>query len=63
MDNCGDLPCFRAPGVTVSCWHFPSLKQRLKFLFTGKLWFYCIADSHPPISLAVDMPDALKSRE
>lgn len=53
---CGDLPCFKGPGQAISCWYFPSWKDRLRFLFTGRMWFWALTDSHPPISLLVKSP-------
>ena len=55
-ESCGDLPCFRAVGIAISCWSFPSIKQRIRFLFTGKIWFTVIGLGHPPIALSVLKP-------
>lgn len=61
--TCGDLPCFRDTGIAISCWSFPSISQRLRFLFTGKLWFTVLSNGHPPITLAVLKPaDQLVAR-
>jgi hypothetical protein len=59
-DSCGDLHCYRAPGVAISCWQFPSWRERLKFLLTGKVWLYCLQDWHPPVSLSVHKPELPK---
>jgi hypothetical protein len=56
-DDCGNLPCFRSPlAPTVSCWQF-SLRQRLRLLFTGKLWLMVLMQGHPPVGLRVEKPE------
>ena len=54
----GSLPCYRAPNVAVSCWRFP-LRARIRFLFTGDIWFVAVANGHPPIGLTVYEPDEI----
>ena len=62
-ESCGDLPCFRDVGIAISCWSFPSIKQRIRFLFTGQIWFTVIGSGHPPIALGIIKPvDQLKAR-
>ena len=39
----------------ISCWHL-SFWERLKLLFTGRLWFSVIGNAQPPIWLGVDCP-------
>lgn len=50
------LPCFKSDIFTVSCWEFPSIWQRLKFLFTGRIWLLQMARVHPPTELSVRSP-------
>ncbi len=39
----------------LSCWK-ASFKERLAVLFTGKVWFFCQARTHPPILLTGETP-------
>ncbi len=55
-DECGDLPCFRSSNMTISKWRFPSLRERLRFLFKGELWMFMLMDGHPPVALATKNP-------
>jgi hypothetical protein len=56
-ETCGDLPCFRGVGVAVSCWFFPSWRDRLRFLLTGKMHLTVLMNGHPPVALSVaDQP-------
>ena len=44
-------------GVVISCWKM-SFKERLKVLFTGKIWLSILSFNHPlqPQSLQVNSP-------
>lgn len=44
-----DLP------AVLSCWHM-SFWNRLKYLFTGKLWFCVLGTMHPPVALFTGNP-------
>jgi len=54
-EQCRDLPCFRCSTHTVSCWEFP-FRDRLRFLFTGRLWLYLMMNGHPPVALMAESP-------
>ena len=56
-EQCGDLPCFRSETHAISCWQFP-LRDRLRFLFTGRMWLYLLMSGHPPVCLMADTPFA-----
>lgn len=52
------LPAFRdSKGQAVSCWGL-SLAERLRVLFTGKIWVSTLTFNNPlqPIALEVDKP-------
>ena len=56
MENkVGDLPAFMGEGQVISCWRL-SLRERLRLLFTGRLWFSVIGNDQPPIWLGVYTP-------
>jgi hypothetical protein len=55
MANCGDLPGYRDKSFTISCWKFP-FWQRIRFLFTGRIWIWVHLPIQPPISLQVKSP-------
>ena len=46
-----DLPVTRTPGHVSSCWKM-SFLEWLKVLFTGKIWFHCRGETHPPMKLS-----------
>ena len=56
--ECGSLPIYRtAGGCCISCWQ-ASLWDRLKFLFTGKLWVWVVSGrTQPPIYLGIEEPE------
>ena len=54
-DKVEQLPAFRGEGQVISCWHL-SFWERLKLLFTGRLWFSVIGNAQPPIWLGVACP-------
>jgi len=39
----------------ISCWK-GGLIDRLRFLLTGKVWFWCWGSTHPPICLDTKSP-------
>jgi len=53
--ECGDLPCYRQPGMAISCWKF-GLLARLRFLFTGRIFLWLLTDSHPPVTVTTEAP-------
>lgn len=38
----------------ISCWFSASLRERLVFLFYGRVWLFVEANSHPPVNLVVN---------
>jgi len=60
MSDCGDLKVYK--GVTgfdgpfsISCWE-ASLRERIKFLFSGIVWLWVYGVSHPPVIVSVEDP-------
>jgi len=52
------LPAYKNDkGDVISCWQL-SFKERIKILFTGKIWFYILTFNHPlqPQRPSVDCP-------
>ena len=49
-----DLPITRSriEGIISSCWKM-NWKERIKVLFSGRVWFDCSSKTHPPIRLRV----------
>lgn len=54
-DKVEQLPAFRGEGQVISCWKL-TFWERLKLLFTGRLWFSVIGDAPPPVWMGVDTP-------
>ena len=53
-----DLPCFKTPdGEIITCWKL-SFRERLKILFTGKMWLNVLTFNSPlqPLRMSVDKP-------
>lgn len=55
------LPVFQGDGYFVSCWAL-TWPQRIKLLFTGRLWFWVLGSGHPPIRPDVEDPWSLEGR-
>lgn len=54
-DQVEALPAFRGEGQVISCWKL-TLWERIKLLFTGRLWMSVIGDAPPPVWLGTDTP-------
>jgi hypothetical protein len=54
-EQCGSLPACKHENGIVSCWGM-SVKERIKVLFTGRIWFDIVSHAQPPIWLGVDSP-------
>ena len=54
-EGCGDLPTFVNRQGVVSCWRM-SWRERVKALFTGKVWLVVWGQGQPPVELRVEMP-------
>ena len=49
--DCQNLHVFKdSQGQHISCWK-GGLIERLKFLFTGKIWLNVFGQTHPPVYL------------
>lgn len=49
-DDVSDLPVYRDESETISCWK-ASFKERLRVLFTGRVWLRSASQIHPPVSV------------
>ncbi len=56
QEEFGDLPCFRTPYLQVTCWRFPSVWQRIRFLVTGRLWLIALGSVPSPLMLSIPKP-------
>ena len=59
-EECGSLPVHfdntSTPPQYISCW-IGNWRERLKFLFTGKIWLGVLSyQSQPPVYLTIDKP-------
>jgi hypothetical protein len=58
-EECCDLRvCRTSDGVhelVISCWR-GSWRDRLRFLWTGKIWFTAWGITHPPILISTERP-------
>lgn len=54
-DKCDALPAWKGEGQIISCWHL-SFWERLRLLFTGRLWFSVIGNGQPPVWFGVRNP-------
>lgn len=54
-DRVSDLPAFKGEGQVISCWAL-GLRERIRLLFTGRLWFSVMGNDQPPIWLGVYRP-------
>lgn len=59
-EECSSLPVYKQNNEIISCWKM-SFKERIKALFTGKVWFCVMSYSQPPIWLDVNSPFVSKS--
>ena len=52
-EECSSLYIYTDGGACVSCWK-PSLRERMKILFTGEIWLSILSgDTQPPVSVSV----------
>ena len=54
-EGCGDLPAYKDDREIISCWK-GTFSERIKFLFTGIMWFSVQGKSQPPIWLDTAKP-------
>ena len=56
LPGCRSLPAFRGNGMSISCWK-ARWKERLKVLFTGKVWLLVAGgDNQPPVLIQAEYP-------
>jgi hypothetical protein len=48
-----DLPAIQTEEGFFSLWYCDSFVARVLFLITGRIWFGCISNHHPPVSLMI----------
>lgn len=60
-DGCGDLPAHKGGGQIISCWK-GTITDRIRYLFTGKIWFSVLGKSQPPIWLGTESPFAAEDK-
>ena len=55
-EECSDLSIFTDGFHCISCWN-PTFIDRIKILFTGKIWLWVFAGStQPPVSITTTYP-------
>jgi len=54
-EQCGPLPVHKYNEGIISCWKL-SIRERIKALFTGVVWFCVLSPTQPPIYLDVEKP-------
>ena len=61
--ECTPLPIFTDGKQCISLWA-GNLRERIKFLFTGKIWFSSLSGkTQPPVWLKMDYPFSKKDRK
>lgn len=50
-----DLPVYRGGGQVISCWRL-AWRERLRLLFTGKVWLRILGSNHAPVSVETERP-------
>lgn len=58
-EECGALPVFQDNKQIISCWKI-SLFEKIKLLFTGKIWLWNISQIQTPIALGCEHPFKIK---
>jgi hypothetical protein len=51
--ECQPLPIYHGGGLMVSCWSLSWL-ERLRVLFSGRLWLTIVGDVHPAVALSAE---------
>ena len=55
-DQCGNLPVHRTGEFVISCWR-GTFRERLQFLFTGRLWLWVMSKTtQPPVAMTLEHP-------
>ena len=54
--ECGSLPVYNDGVYCISCWKL-SFRERIKLLFSGKIWLWVwFGDTQPPVCLEATNP-------
>lgn len=61
LDDCDTLPAYTDGEQCISCWQF-SLRERIKILFTGKLWVGVLGRRPLPMWLDARYPFTVLDR-
>ena len=64
-EECGTLPIYRdlKAGCCISCWR-PSIRERLSFLFFGRLWIRVYSGvTQPPIAMSAERSIFVREKE
>ena len=51
----GDLPCYQYDGGVICCWK-STLVERVRLLFTGRIWVSVLGAGVPPMLLTTKKP-------
>lgn len=55
-EQCGRLAILNLDNTCISCWQM-SWRERIKALFTGKVWLVVLSGlTQPPVYVAIDRP-------
>jgi hypothetical protein len=54
-EGCGNLPAYKDNEEIISVWK-GTFRDRLKFLFNGKMYLWLVSQVQPPIGMSVDIP-------
>ncbi len=54
-DGCEGLPAHKGENEIISCWK-GTISERVKFLFTGTVWFSVKGRTQPPVWIGADYP-------
>jgi len=59
-DECSQLPVYHGSGLIISCWRL-GFWERVRLLFTRRVWLLVHGDVHPMVSLTPVYPFEAKS--
>jgi hypothetical protein len=54
-EQCKPLPVYKYDAGVISCWKM-SLLERIKALFTGRVWLDVYGGGQPPVWLGINTP-------
>lgn len=50
-----DMPAYRDKTQSISCWKL-TFWERVRALFTGRIWLYVLGDGQPPVYVTGEYP-------